>query len=109
MITEHEGVLRKPGTILRARRFSAGDHEVEDGDDDAAKVWSCCGRKEHEKPRKDWYNCRFSRGDPRRREGIRNPQLDCPPTYHEPVQGAAGLAGWRLFKNGGIAKWNWQV
>ncbi|KAI1202305.1 hypothetical protein F5X97DRAFT_287239 [Nemania serpens] len=98
---------------MRGRRFSAGDYEVDeedDLDDDGSRIWSCCGRREHEQPRKDWYNGRFSRGDPRRREGVRDPpQQDCPPTYHEPVLGAAGLTGWRLYNNGGIAKWNWQV
>ncbi|RYC55246.1 hypothetical protein CHU98_g10963, partial [Xylaria longipes] len=53
--------------ILKAPRFSAGEYELcaDDYyfDDGAGKVWSCCGRGEHEEPRKDWWNVRFSRGD----------------------------------------------
>ncbi|KAI0478015.1 hypothetical protein F4859DRAFT_520908 [Xylaria cf. heliscus] len=129
--TEHEGVLRKPGyLILKAPRFSAGEYEPcgdddyyfnnninninNDGEDEDAatggKVWSCCGRAEHEEPRQDWWNVRFSRGDPRCREGVRvPPPHDCEPTYHENEQGAAGWDRWRLNKDGAISRDPWRI
>ncbi|KAI0442348.1 hypothetical protein F4803DRAFT_575635 [Xylaria telfairii] len=124
--TEHEGVLRNPGPIiLKAPRFSAGEYEPcgdddycynNDNDDGAGaaaasgKVWSCCGRAEHEEPRQDWWNVRFSRGDPRWREGVRNPPPhDCEPTYHEDEAGAAGWHGWRRKKDGVISKDPWRI
>ncbi|KAH8161570.1 hypothetical protein CIB48_g6672 [Xylaria polymorpha] len=122
---EHEGVLRNPGlVILKAPRFSAGEYEpcgdddcYNDGDDDGGggaaatgKVWSCCGRGEYEEPRQDWWNVRFSRGDPRWREGVRDPPPhDCEPTYHEDVAGAAGWHGWRRKKDGVISKDPWRI
>ncbi|KAI1426439.1 hypothetical protein F5Y12DRAFT_794338 [Xylaria sp. FL1777] len=89
---EHEGVLRNPGKmIMRAPRFSAGEYEIvdnDDGDGDGSAgvlKWSCCDREEDEAPRQDWYNVRFSRGDPKLREGVREPpKPDCAPTFHEP-------------------------
>ncbi|KAI0450431.1 hypothetical protein F5B21DRAFT_528931 [Xylaria acuta] len=118
----HEGVLRDPGSqILKAPRFSAGEYEPcddayyfnnGDGDDGAGgKVWSCCGRGEQEEPRKDWWNVRFSRGDPRWREGVRvPPPQDCEPTYHEDERGAAGWDGWRrLDRDGVISRAPWRI
>ncbi|KAI1754105.1 hypothetical protein F4782DRAFT_529034 [Xylaria castorea] len=113
----HEGVLRNPGyLILKAPRFSAGEYEPCDdaycANDDAVagKVWSCCGRGEDEEPRGDWWNVRFSRGDPRWREGVRvPPPQDCEPTYHEDEKGAAGWHGWRLRKNGVVSKDPWKI
>ncbi|GAP82915.2 hypothetical protein SAMD00023353_0104450 [Rosellinia necatrix] len=41
-----------------------------------------------------WRNRRFSRGDPS------SDRLDCPPTYHEHVAGAAGWPGWSIYVDG---------
>ncbi|KAI1739537.1 hypothetical protein F4680DRAFT_448914 [Xylaria scruposa] len=100
---------------MKAPRFSAGEYEPCDDnyycDDAMSKVWSCCGRGEHEEPRQDWWNVGFSRGDPKSREGVREPRLpDCEPTYHENEEGAAGWDGWRLKKEDGtISKDPWKI
>ncbi|KAI1821938.1 hypothetical protein F4861DRAFT_541461 [Xylaria intraflava] len=104
--------LRVPHPILKAPRFRAGEYQPfgDDNSDNDVRVWSCCGREEHDKPRKDWYNVRFTRGNPQANVYRRTPlPLDCPPTYHEPEENAAGWGGWKLVQDGKVTDNHWGV
>ncbi|KAI1364555.1 hypothetical protein F5Y08DRAFT_339470 [Xylaria arbuscula] len=82
--------------MLKDSRFNAGDWGVVNDDmDEEKREWSCCHKGEHDSPPKDWQNVRYSRGDPKRYEGVRDPPPPlCPPTFHEPEEGFAGWTGW---------------
>ncbi len=78
-------------------------------DDDGVLRWSCCDRREDEVPRADWWNVKFSRGDPKLREGVRDPpKPPCPPTFHEHEKGAAGWPGWFQSVDGKVSKYEWR-
>ncbi|KAJ2983869.1 hypothetical protein NUW58_g6177 [Xylaria curta] len=73
----HQGGLRLSSRMfVKSRRWSAGDYDIEEDEDDEGRVWSCCDRRKHESPRKDWWNVRFSRGDPRLRKEVRARTFD---------------------------------
>ncbi|KAI2624739.1 hypothetical protein GGS21DRAFT_493747 [Xylaria nigripes] len=97
---------------MKDSRFSVYEFEPFNAENSTAdRIWNCCQREESEKPQQDWWNVKFTRGDRNAREqGATEPRpVDCPPTYHEPFEGAAGWAGWRHVQNGQITKYSWDT